>query len=334
VPAADVLPWEEAWHQALYGPDGFYRRPEGPAGHFRTSSHVPLFAEAIARLAADLDASLGEPEGFTVVDVGAGRGELLEGLAELAPDRWTLLGVDVVGRPAGLDAHVGWASAVPEHVTGLVMAHELLDVVPCPVVELDASGLPRLVGVDRVTGVESLGEAVSGSDRAWLEAWWPLEEVGERAEVGAPRDRTWSDLVARVAGGGALAVDYAHSSDDRGSGRWARGSLVGHRRGRVVPAVPDGSCDVTARVALDACAAATAESVDLTFLTSQREALLALGVQAVLPDPGATAEDPQAYVEALQRAGQARELTDPQGLGDFGWLLQLRGVSPAARARG
>ena len=34
------LPWEQAWAEALYGPRGFYRRPEGPAGHFRTAAHA------------------------------------------------------------------------------------------------------------------------------------------------------------------------------------------------------------------------------------------------------------------------------------------------------
>ena len=32
--------WEAAWRDALYGPVGFYRRPEGPAGHFRTAAHA------------------------------------------------------------------------------------------------------------------------------------------------------------------------------------------------------------------------------------------------------------------------------------------------------
>ena len=138
--------------------------------------------------------------------------------------------------------------------------------------------------------------------------------------------------VARHSRGAVLGVDYAHDADDRGSGRWARGSLVGHRRGRVVPAVPDGSCDLTAHVALDSCAAASEAAVDLTFLTNQREALRALGVGAGRPGPAGAPEDPRAYAEALQRAGQARELSEPHGLGDFGWLLQVRGVSPGARA--
>ncbi len=98
--------------------------------------------------------------------------------------------------------------------------------------------------------------------------------------------------------------------------------------------MPDGSCDLTAHVALDACAAATSGVVDLSVLTNQAESLAALGVVARLPDSAQAATDPTAYASALQRASEARELTDLDGLGGFGWLLQLKGVSPAVRAPG
>ena len=95
------VPWPDAWGAALYGPTGFYRRPEGPAGHFRTASHAApgALARGLARLAAAAGCS-------AVVDVGAGRGELLSALAALPPgphDALRLHGCDVVGRPAGLD---------------------------------------------------------------------------------------------------------------------------------------------------------------------------------------------------------------------------------------
>ncbi|CAM5525142.1 hypothetical protein STANM309S_01788 [Streptomyces tanashiensis] len=53
---------------------GFYLRPEGPAGHFRTSVHAsPLFAAAVARLLGEVAEELGTDE-VDLVDVGAGRG--------------------------------------------------------------------------------------------------------------------------------------------------------------------------------------------------------------------------------------------------------------------
>ncbi|MDX2809253.1 hypothetical protein PV406_33675, partial [Streptomyces scabiei] len=72
--------WRDAAEEALYGPAGFYRRPEGPAGHFRTSVHAsPLFAAAVARLLCRVDEALGHPGELAFVDLGAGRGELVSG---------------------------------------------------------------------------------------------------------------------------------------------------------------------------------------------------------------------------------------------------------------
>ncbi len=326
-----AVPWHLAWHEALYGPHGFYRRPEGPAGHFRTASHIPVFAEALADLAAEVDRALGHPDHFTVVDVGAGRGELLTAMAPHVPDRWELLAVDVVERPASLDSRIGWAQHPPDATVGLLLAIELLDVVPCPVVQIDDDGTVRGLLVDPETGVETLGERAAPSDTEWLEAWWHLD-IGERAEVGRPRDELWHHLLTTVIRGAALAVDYSHSRDERDSGAWPQGTLASHANGRALPAIPDGTCDVTAHVALDACAAAGGPLCDLTLLTSQRQALQQLGVSAATPDSTTATTDPRGYGAALQHSAQARELLDPEGLGGFGWLFQGRGVSPTARA--
>ena len=81
------MTWREAMDAALYGPGGFYARGEPPARHFRTSVHVsPSYAAAIWELLRQVDAGLGHPERLDLVDVGAGRGELLEQiLAGAAP---------------------------------------------------------------------------------------------------------------------------------------------------------------------------------------------------------------------------------------------------------
>ena len=40
------LPWQRAWQDALYGAHGFYRRAEGPAGHFATAVQgAPVLGE-------------------------------------------------------------------------------------------------------------------------------------------------------------------------------------------------------------------------------------------------------------------------------------------------
>lgn len=304
--------------RALYGPEGFFRR-ESPADHFRTSVHASgLFAAALTRLAARSGAQL-------IVDVGAGRGELLAALAEHS-DGLGLVGVEVADRPPHLPRHVEWTERVPASLTrALVIANEWLDNVPLDVAETDEDGRARLVHVDPVTGKETLGEAVTGHDAAWLDRWWPLEhpEPGVRAEIGHPRDAAWADVVAKVRSGLLVAADYCHGHGDRPP----CGTLTAYQEGRIVAAVPDGSRDITAHVALDSVAAAgRAAGASASVLTSQRHALRMLGVHAALPSHQLARTDPPAYVAALARTSEAAELLDSAGLGGFGWLVQAVGT--------
>jgi SAM-dependent MidA family methyltransferase len=94
-----------------------------------------------------------------------------------------------------------------------------------------------------------------------------------------------------------------------------------------VPAVPDGSRDITAHVALDACAAAgMAAGAGETVLTTQRAALRELGLDARRPPLALAASDPEGYAAALGQASHDAELVDAAGLGGFGWLAQAVGT--------
>ncbi|MFD3327088.1 SAM-dependent methyltransferase [Streptomyces sp. NPDC058701] len=306
--------WRAAMEAALYGPGGFYVRPggPGPAGHFRTSVHASgLYAGAVARLLLRVDAALGHPPALDLVDVGAGRGELLTGVLAALPARTAArvrpYAVERAERPPGLDPGIGWGAAPPERTTGLLFANEWLDNVPLEVTE---DGRYVLVAPD---GTETPGGPLDDADRAWLERWWP---GGGRAEVGRTRDEAWAAAVATVERGLAVAVDYAHVREARPP----YGTLAGFRAGREVAPVPDGGCDVTAHVALDACAGPGA------VLLTQREALAALGVSGARPPLALASTDPAAYVRALAAAGEAAELTSAAGLGAFGWLVQPVGI--------
>ncbi|MFE5893143.1 SAM-dependent methyltransferase [Streptomyces sp. NPDC056462] len=325
VAAGEWRGWRAATEAALYGPDGFYRRPEGPAGHFRTSVHAsPLFALAVARLLCRVDEALGRPERLDFVDMAAGRGELVTGvLAALPADvaaRTRTYAVELADRPETLDHRIEWRSEPPLRIKGLLFANEWLDNVPLEVAEVDSAGVPRLVLVRR-DGTERLGEPVAGAEAHWLARWWPLGGAqGARAEIGLPRDEAWAAAVATLERGLAVAVDYAHTAPARPP----FGTLTGFREGRETVPVPDGSCDITAHVALDACATACALSG--ARLVSQREALHAVGITGARPPLELASTNPTEYVRALATAGEAAELTATAGLGDFGWLLQPVGI--------
>ncbi|MFD5426706.1 SAM-dependent methyltransferase, partial [Streptomyces sp. NPDC127084] len=191
--AGGWLPWRVAMEQALYGPAGFFRRPEGPAGHFRTSVHAsPLYAGAVARLLTETAAALPDAPEITLVDMGAGRGELLTGVLAALPDGGRLpdgrpvrtCAVERAARPDGLDPRIEWSEQPPAGANGLLFANEWLDNVPVDVAEVDEAGVARYVLVRPEDGTERLGEPVSGADAAWLERWWPTVGAGADPDIG------------------------------------------------------------------------------------------------------------------------------------------------------
>ena len=343
---------------ALYGPGGFYARGEPPARHFRTSVHVsPGYAAAVLALLREVDAGLGRPERIDLVDVGAGQGELLEQVLAAAAEseppepgppgsgppgsgppgsalasrglsgrglagRIAACAVEVAPRPAGLDPRIRWERVPPASITGLVIASEWLDNVPLDVVELTSAG-PAVVQVDPATGAERPHGQPGPADLAWIRAWWPLRACGDRAEVGRTRCAAWAEVIRGIDRGVAVAADYGHIK----AARPGCGTLTGYLDGRTVPAVPDGSRDITAHVALDACAeAGRTAGAGETVLTTQRAALQALGLDGRRPPLGLAASDPEGYALALSRASRDAELMDAAGLGGFGWLAQAVGT--------
>jgi SAM-dependent MidA family methyltransferase len=324
-----ALRWRDAMSRALYGPDGFFVSGPGPAAHFRTSVHAsPLIASCLSRLLSALDAALGHPARLDVVDIGAGRGELLRSLSVALGDplaeRVRLIAVEKAPRPVDLPAEIEWVDEIPDGVTGLLVATEWLDNVPLDLAVHTPAGWRYLL-VDPATGAESTGDPANPEDADWLDRWWwsrssrPEPPTGARAEIGRTRDDAWAAAVGHLDRGLALAVDYGHLRDDRP----IDGSLTGYRNGRQVAPVPDGSCDVTAHVAMDSVASAGERVARCAYtLMSQREGLRALGADGGRPPLSLASRDPAGYVRALAAASAVAELTDPAGLGGHWWLLQ------------
>ena len=212
--------WKQAWDEALYGRDGYLRRQPLRLRHERR-----LLVEFVAGRAPAYD---------EVVLLGAA-GQLAPELGRLLPGM--LLRGDLPADFDGLVVAVDWLAHVPTHV-----------------VQGDDDGHPRIVHVHPLTGQEILGSRVDdagvpGSIAAWLEQHWPVAEPGRRAELGTAREAAWRDVVRRMAGGVAIAIEPGHTREDRpeaGSLRSSSGSTI-----------PDGGRDLLADVAMDALATET-----------------------------------------------------------------------------
>lgn len=275
VAGRDMSPWRAAWRNCHLGPGGFYRQHHAE-DEFSTGVHVD---DTLAHYLADLilrQRASNPVEDFTIIDIGAGDGRLLTELRELLPRNIEFMGVDVRSRPSDLPEIITWIECDIDpsstditgrdgECSGLLIAHEFLDDVPCDVVELDDNCRARVVLVDPTTGAQELGPALTDRavhrftdeperDLAWLAQWWPPTRPGARREIGWPRDLVWNRLRRVVSNGQAIAIDYGHERADRLRGVWDGGTLKGFASGRPRRPIPNNTMNITAHVALDACA--------------------------------------------------------------------------------
>lgn len=319
--------WFAAWVDSAYGDQGFWPHHR-PQQQFRTAAGRPTALATV--VAALLDR---RPEITAVVDVGCGAGELLTGLRALRP-RLELTGVDLRPRPSELDPTIAWVTGrwdVQAHRwTGpaarrlatvdrptLVIAHEWLDDLPCPLVRRVPDGWRELALAGEPAGTVD-GEPLSGDSLAWARRWWP---VGDRAEIGLTRDRAWAGLIDAVTpyGGCALMVDYGHLL----GARPIHGTLAGYRAGRAVEPRPGPDTNLTAHVAVDAVQAA-GEDRGATTVLRERQAEVVARLRPDRPHPGGRppgrpGADP---LTDLAVRSEWAALASRSVWGSFWWLLQ------------
>ena len=155
------IPFVRFMDLALYHPQfGYYMRPPeegseriGWSGDFYTSSDVhSTLGQAIAKQARQIDALLGHPAPFTVVEMGAGKGLLAHDFLQsmlVQPDslserlRYVLVERSPAMRESqrqnlahwlSLPGLVAWVenldSLAPRSLTGLFFSNELVDAFP------------------------------------------------------------------------------------------------------------------------------------------------------------------------------------------------------------
>ncbi|WP_233578575.1 SAM-dependent methyltransferase [Micromonospora sp. BL4] len=155
--------WRDAMSDALYGPDGFFVSGAGPADHFRTSVHAsPAFATALLRLIAEVDTALGHPSRLNVVDVGAGRGELLHELLR-SIEGTVGLAVGVSGEPtrSGRSGLIPPRAGSPETLTPTASARPSGDEPSSVAVRPSLAERVRFTAVEYATRPKDLPQEIN-----------------------------------------------------------------------------------------------------------------------------------------------------------------------------
>jgi SAM-dependent MidA family methyltransferase len=223
---------------ALYHPEhGYYRRdPFGRAGDFYTAEQIqPVFGILIAQRIRQLYRAMGEPEDFTVVELGAGRREMA----------FAFKGVHYVPVEVG--------ESMPADIHGVVFSNEFFDALPVHRVFF-VEGQPHeaLVGWtgDRFCWVP--GTSVSDDVLEFLERYLPAAHGLESAEVNLEAVEWIRRIAASLQAGYHLAIDYGYTS--REIVRFPQGTLMSYRAHCAVEdvLVDPGAQDITAHVCFSA----------------------------------------------------------------------------------
>jgi SAM-dependent MidA family methyltransferase len=309
--AGGWIPFDRFMQRALYEPDlGYYAAKPGkigPRGDFITAPEIsPLFARALAAqivqafeqvpprllefgagsgaLASELIAELrrlgSPPQSYGIVEVSA----------DLKADQQARLGE--AGRQTTGDAlgttRVEWLGAPPEAFEGVIVANEVLDVMPVKLF-VRRSGQTLERGVQRDGAQLRWGERPADGELreavAHIEAEvGPLPE-GYVSEVGLVA-RAWVATLGRwLRRGLALLIDYGFPRHEYYHPQRAMGTLMCHFRHRAHddPLWLPGLNDITAHVDFTAMAqAARSAGLEVLGYTSQASFLLDCGLLELL----------------------------------------------------
>ncbi|MEE2768817.1 MAG: SAM-dependent methyltransferase [Actinomycetota bacterium] len=276
-----------------------------------------MFGAVLARWMDGIWEVLGQPDGFTVIEAGAGRGTLARAVIAAKPrclETGTYL---MVERSAVLRADhpvgVGLASSVhlpQEEIPGVLIANELLDNLGFGLLAADGTKWREVqVGFDSGRLVEVLA-----GERSPPAAISP--DAGVRIPVQEEASAWVQAALAVLNPGVMLAIDYTSTTAEmavRPINEWLR-TYRSHERG-VSPIDDPGGQDITVEVAVDQLPNPTRTSDQAAFLLAHGiEDLVSQGKQTWLER--ASIGDLEA-VRARSRITEAEALCDPSGLGGF-----------------
>ena len=342
--AGGWLPFESFMELALYAPGlGYYSAGGaklGAGGDFTTAPELSdLFSICVARQCADVL----EQTGGSILELGAGTGRMaakvLETMASIGrlPERYAILEVSADLRdrqrvrieqlPKALQERVVWFDRLPSQpLSGVVLANEVLDALPCHRVVV-REGVPLVLGVaalsdDALAFVERERPADEQFAAAWkrLSRELPYELTDEyRTELCLRADPWIASLADCLERGVMLFFDYGLPRAHYYHPQRSQGTLRCHYKHRVhdEPLINVGVQDITAWVDFTRIAeAADAAGLQVRGFATQAAFLLGLGIEGLVRDARQSSEARQLLMpgemgEAFKAIALARNFDEP-----------------------
>jgi SAM-dependent MidA family methyltransferase len=359
------LPFVEFMQLALYHPThGYYSNRAkhiGATGDFFTAPHLgAAFGELLATQLVQMWSILGTPDQFTLVEMGAGQGlmaqDILRWIRQHDADCWKQLNYIIVETAPGLISaqqqqlqpefgdRIAWrtlSELAQNPIVGCYFSNELVDAFPVHQVEWRDGLLQEVyVSIDANDQLVEILDTPSTNALAdyFTQLGHQLTHFPDpyRTEVNlAALD--WIQQVAQgLDRGYVLTIDYGYPTERYYSPARDRGTLQCYYQHthHNDPYQHIGAQDITAHVDFSALAQqGAAAGLVKVGITQQAIFLMALGLGDRLHQIAQSpARDGQSMLDCLRQRDALQQLINPMGLGNFGVLIQAKGLSPAALA--
>ncbi|MDX2228962.1 MAG: class I SAM-dependent methyltransferase [Leptolyngbyaceae cyanobacterium bins.349] len=336
----------------------------GAGGDFFTSPHLGSdFGELMAEQFGQLWQLLHCPDRFTLVEMGAGQGllagDVLQHLQQHYPEFLSCLSYTIIERaPAlvveqrqrlqkfvnqGVDLSWSTLETLASHsITGCFFSNELVDALPVHQVIVQ-DGTLKEIYVTLATGdradspfVEVIGELSTPElaayfQRLGIDLTSDCYPDGYRTEVNLAALKWMAQVAKCLHQGYVLTIDYGYTSDRYYNPMRSAGTLQCYYRHRYHsnPYIHVGLQDITAHVDFSTLQKYGEQcGLHTVGFTKQGLFLMSLGLgDRIAALSQSTVTELQQMNEVLRRRDALQTLIDPTGLGNFGVLIQSKGVN-------
>ena len=359
------MPFVDYMNWALYAPKyGYYSGRNEKIGRYGDFATAPQLTDLFGKcLSQQIKQILPQTLG-NIYEFGAGTGKLAVDIIQTLPENaWQNYYIielsadlqqrqrDYIRQKIPQYAHkIKHLDRLPETFDGVVFGNEVLDAMPCEVVEKRKDGIYRMGVKNKVKIIQNekrrraadsidntarqanelsflkyFDDTPQGFDWAATKATGFLLEQAAfrlpesptpyRTEINLQAEAFVRTLAERLNCGGMLWIDYGFDRKEYYHPQRTMGTLIGHYRHHTVdnPFVLTGQMDLTAHIDFTAMAdAATAHGIDFIGYTTQAAFLLSCGITDFLADLGDTASD--TYIKTV---AAVQKLLNPHEMGEL-----------------